>query len=118
MTIVAFDPPLHFYLSNYSQTGFTNFRCQTGAQPETFKSRGGFMKLRHFDKHVVRNTTKGPAGKNVSVFFLVTLKTTFSMEYLTQKMDIIRVFFSKIRSFFSIFDFQKGQRRSLSSIPL
>ena len=42
-------------------------------------------------------------------FFLDTFKTTFWKEYLTQKMDMIRVSFSKIRVFFSIF--KKGQGR-------
>ena len=85
---------VYTYVSSYSQTGFTNFRCQTGVQPEIFKSRGDFLKLGHFDKHFVRNKEKGPAGKNFSVFF-PTLKTTFWMEYLTRKMDTIRIFFPK-----------------------
>ena len=40
-----------------------------GVQPEIFQSRGGFMKLGHFDKHFVKNPRKkGPAGGNFGVF--------------------------------------------------
>ena len=63
MTSGVFDPPLHFYLFSYSQTGFANFPCQTGAQSEVFRNRGGFMELGQFDKHF------DPAGKNFSIIF-------------------------------------------------
>ena len=50
----------------------------SGAQPEIFQGRGGFVKLRHFDKHFVKNSSKeGPAGKISEFFLLDTLKTTF-----------------------------------------
>ena len=40
-----------------------------GVQPEIFQGRGGFVELRHFDNHFVKNTRKkGPAGKNFGVF--------------------------------------------------
>ena len=42
---------------------------KTGALSEIFQSRGGFIKLGHFDKYFVRNKEKGPVGKNVGVFF-------------------------------------------------
>ena len=36
----------------------------TGAQPEIFQGRGGFVELGRFDKLFVKNTRKkGPAGK-------------------------------------------------------
>ena len=35
----------------------------TGAQPEIFQDRGGFVELGYFDKLFVKNTRKkGPAG--------------------------------------------------------
>ena len=49
----------------------------TGAQPEIFQGRGGFVKLAHFDKHFVKNSIKkGPEGKVSEFFLLATLKTT------------------------------------------
>ena len=46
---------------------YVNFQSsyKTGAQPETFQSRGGFVKLGHFDKNSRKNS---PAGKNFEVF--------------------------------------------------
>ena len=50
----------------------------TGAQPEIFQGRGGFVKLGHFDKHFVKNSRKkDPAGKISEFLLLDTLKTTF-----------------------------------------
>ena len=41
----------------------------TGIQPKVFQSRGGFVKLGHFDKHFVKNSRKkGSAGENFGVF--------------------------------------------------
>ena len=41
----------------------------SGAQPETFQGRGGFVELGHFEKLFVKNTRKkDPAGKNVGAF--------------------------------------------------
>ena len=49
-----------------------------GAQPEIFLSRGGFMKLGHFDKHFVKKSRKkAPQGKSLEFFLSDTLKTTF-----------------------------------------
>ena len=43
-----------------------------------FLGQGDFVKLRHLDKHFVKNSRKkGPAGKISVFFFLDTLKTTF-----------------------------------------
>ena len=55
-----------------------NRRSQTGAQPDIFQGRGGFVELEYFDKKIVKYTKKDPAGKYFIVFFLDTLKTTFS----------------------------------------
>ena len=64
-------------------------------QPEIFQGRGGFVELGHFHKHFAKNARKDLVGKH---FFLPdTVKTTFWMENLTQKIDTIRAFFSKIR---------------------
>ena len=62
-----------------------NRRSETGAQPEIFQGKGGFVDLEHFDKHFVKNTKKDSAGKNVDVVFLDTPKTTFSMKNLTKR---------------------------------
>ena len=61
---------------------YVNFQSsyKAGAQPETFWSRQGFVKLGHFDKNSRKNS---PAGKNLEVFFLYTVKTTFWMANLT-----------------------------------
>ena len=41
----------------------------TGAQPEIFQDRGGFVELGYFDKLFVKNTRKkGPAGSNFGAF--------------------------------------------------
>lgn len=40
----------------------------TGAQPESFKDREGFVKSGHFDQHFVKNLKKKePAGENFGV---------------------------------------------------
>ena len=50
---------------------------RTGAQPEIFPGRGGFVKLGHFDKHFIKKSRKkAPQGKILELFFLDTLKTT------------------------------------------
>ena len=52
--------------------------CTSGAQPEFFQDRVGFVKLGHFDKHFVKNSRKkGPAGKISEFFLLDTLKAPF-----------------------------------------
>ena len=45
-----------------------NRRSQTGAQPEIFQGKRGFVELDHFDKNFVKNTKKDPAGKNFVLF--------------------------------------------------
>ena len=73
----------------------------TGAQPEMFQGRGGFVKLGHFDKHFVKNLIKkGPTGKISEFFLLDTLKTTFSMANLTQEWLQSRPFLAKSGLFF------------------
>ena len=50
----------------------------TGAQPEIFQDRGGFVKLGHFGKHFIKKSRKkAPQGKILEFFLLDTLKTTF-----------------------------------------
>ena len=42
---------------------------KTGAQPEIFQGRGGFLELAQFDKLFVKNTRKkGSGGKNFGAF--------------------------------------------------
>ena len=55
-----------------------------GAQPEIFLGRGGFVKLRHFDKHFLKKLgKKAPQRKILEFFFLDTFKTAFWMANLT-----------------------------------
>ena len=50
----------------------------TGAQPEIFQGREGFVKFGYFNKHFLKySRKKGPAGKISEFFLLDTLKTTF-----------------------------------------
>ena len=47
-------------------------------QPEIFQGRGGFVKLRHFNKHFTKTSRKkSPKGKLLEFFLLDTFKTTF-----------------------------------------
>ena len=53
-------------------------KIKSGAQPEMFRGRGGFVKLRHFDKHFIKKSRKKvPPGKILKFFLLDTIKTTF-----------------------------------------
>ena len=50
----------------------------TGAQPEIFQGKGGFVKLRHFDKYFIKFEEKRTHREKFWSFFLLdTLKTTF-----------------------------------------
>ena len=43
---------------------------RAGAQPDIFHGREGFVGLKHFYKHFVKNTRKeGPTEKNLGVIF-------------------------------------------------
>ena len=81
----------------------------SGAQPEIFQGRGGFVKLGHFDKYFINNSRKkGSTGKNFTVFsprcsynYILSGKFNLSMD--------INGALSKIRALFWIF--KKGQGR-------
>ena len=64
------------------------------------------MELEHFDKHFIKNTIKGPAGKSFGVVYLDTLKSTFWMKNLTKRWIHSRPIFLTSehfsQSFFSI----------------
>ena len=50
----------------------------SGAQSEIFQSRGGFVKLGHFNKHFIKKSRKkAPQGKTLEFFLLDTLKIRF-----------------------------------------
>ena len=50
----------------------------SGAQPEIFQGRGGFVELGHFNKYFVKNTIKkAPQGKILEFFLLDTVTITF-----------------------------------------
>ena len=66
--------------SNSSQFYFLihNFYMSSGAQPEIFQGRAGFVELGHFNKLFVKtHKKKGLQGKILELFLLDTLKTTF-----------------------------------------
>ena len=73
--------PIHSDIfHDFMSHNFDRTNHAPGAQPEIFQGRGGFVKLRHFDKHFVKNSRKkGPAGKILEFFLTDTLKTTFWM---------------------------------------
>ena len=53
-------------------------RVKSGAQPELFLGRGGFVKLGHFNKYFIKNSIKKASqGKILEFFLLDTLKTIF-----------------------------------------
>ena len=86
----------------------------TGAQPEIFHGRGGFVELWHFDKPFVKNTRKGSAEKKFGAFS-PTLKTTFSMEDSTQGWTQLGPFIPKSGLFVR---FSKMGRGDLPPSPL
>ena len=63
------------------------YKLTAGAQPEIFQGRRGLGRLEHFYKHFVKITRKKiPQEKILESFLLDTLKTTFWVENLTQKL--------------------------------
>ena len=73
-------------VTNRGRVFFYTSSDGTGAQPEIFQGGGGFAELGHFIKNFVKNTRqKAPQGKLWSLNIQGTPKTTFWMEYLTQK---------------------------------
>ena len=80
----------------------------SGAQPEIFQGRGGFVKLGHFNKYFINNSRKkGPTGKNFTV-----LSPRYSYNYILSgkfnlSMDINGAL-SKIRALFWIFKKGRG----------
>ena len=73
-----------------------------GAQPEIFQSRRRFVELGHFAKHFIKKNKKS-AWKDLGIFFLDTLTTTFLMENLTHRWTV-RAFIPKSGHFFLIFN--------------
>ena len=62
------------------------FLVWSGAQPEIFQGRGGFVETGHFNKHFVENTGKKyPREKILKIFLLDTVKITSQMKNLTQR---------------------------------
>ena len=49
----------------------------SGAQPEIYQGRGGFVKLGHFDKNFIKKSRKkAPQEKTLEFFLSDALKTT------------------------------------------
>ena len=92
------------------------FSKVTGAQPEIFKGRGGFLELGHFNKPFVKNKReKGPVGKNLGFFCLDTVILKLHYEWkIWPKDEHNQGLFSKVRAIFSIF---KKDRGGLPSSP-
>ena len=81
-----------------------------------FWGRGDFVELKHFDKLFVKNTRKKVLqGKVLELFPLDTLKTTFSIEDLTQGWTQLEPFFQNQGTFFR---FLKKSKVGLPSAPL
>ena len=88
-----------------------------GAQPEIFQGRWGLVGLGYFYKRFVKNTRKkGSAEKNLGVFLLDTLKTTFWMENLTQRWMQLVHSLQNQGTFFSIFKIGQGRPPLLSPL--
>ena len=59
-------------------SGLSVLQCTTGAQPDIFHGRGGFVKLERFDKHFIKKSRKNAPQENIfGVFLLDALKTVF-----------------------------------------
>ena len=66
---------------NY-QNAYGHQQFQAGAQPAIFQGRGGFVKLGHFDKHLIKKSRKNAPRRKILEFFLLD-KITFWMANLT-----------------------------------
>ena len=80
--------------------------CQKAqARSQDFcQGRGVFLKLGHFDKHSPTTLErKAPRGKNISLFYLETLKNVILNEKFYPYITTIRAFFLQIRALFSNF---------------
>ena len=64
-------------LSNKSKNKYVIHTLITGAQPEIFQGRGGFVELGHLDKPSSKTQKKAPQGKILELFLIDTLKTRF-----------------------------------------
>ena len=90
----------------------------SGVQPVIFQSRGGFVKLGHFDKLFFKNTReKLLQGNILELFFLDTHNTRFWVK-IQPKDGSNLVRFSKIRALFPIFKKQKEGGKGLLLTPL
>ena len=86
----------------------------SGAQPEIFQGRGGFVKLGHFDKHFVKNSRKIDPAEKVSEFFSLDTQNYIVNSKFNLRIDTVMAFFSKIRVLFMIFKKKQGRFPSTS----
>ena len=99
--------PLLKYATVYTLCMYT-----PGTQPEIFQGRGGFLKLRHFDKHFIKKSRKRARREKFWSFFYLRYSENYILNgKYNLRMDTIRAFFSKIRALVLIF--KKGQGRPL-----
>ena len=101
----------NFKMERFAKRKMPECRCAT----RKFSGQGGmFVEQRHFDEDFVKNTRKrGPTGKNFRVFSPRYFYNYILNGKFKPKMDTIRAFLSKIRTFFSIFTKDRGT----SSLP-
>ena len=87
----------------------------TGAQPEIFQGRTGFLEQKHFDKHFMHDIQKkGSAGKNFLAFSSRYSLNCISSENLTPKCTETGQFFPILVYFLSI---SKKDRGNLPPSP-
>ena len=90
----------------------------SGVQRVIFQSRGGFVKLGHFDKRFFKNTReKLLQGNILELFFLDTLNTRFWTEDSTQRWTQFSPIFEN-QGTFSDFQKKQGGGRGLLLTPL
>ena len=79
MEILHKLPHIHDKALKPEKKNQRNFRIinDSGAQPEIFQGRGGFVKLGHFNKHFIKKSRKkAPQGNILEFFLLDILKAT------------------------------------------
>ena len=87
----------------------------TGAQPEIFQGRTGFLEQKHFDKHFMHDMQKkASAGENFLVSSSRCSENCILNENLIPKCTQTRQFFPILEYFLSIF---KKDRENLLPSP-
>ena len=86
----------------------------TGAQPEIFQGRTGFLEQKHFDKHFMHDIQKkGSAGKKCLAFSSRYSLNWISSENLIPKCTQTGQFFPILEYFFVYFQKRQGKPPTL-----